>query len=96
MNKDNRLAKWASIVLPLLVAIMGQTWVAARWTKQVEAGLSAVQVEVKGVREAQIEMKRELKSDIAATKADLAASESRMNRRIERLEDFDRNRKTVN
>ena len=90
MNDDIKVSRWAvGLGVTILLFMVGQTWLAARWTGQVNAGLDAV-------REAQIETKRELKSDIAATKADLAASESRMNRRIERLEDFDRNRKTLN
>ncbi len=87
MSNNITVSKWAvGIGVTILLALATQTWLAARWTGHVSAQLEAVSA-------AQVEMKRELKNDIAATKADLAASESRMNRRIERLEDFDRNRK---
>lgn len=80
MNEELKISKWAAgIGITILLAIGGQTFFAARWAGQVSERLDAVSA-------SQQTVKREVMDSLAAT-------ENRLNRRIERLEDFDRQRK---
>ncbi len=80
MSDVIKVSKWAiGMGLTILLAIGAQTLAWSKWTGQVTERLDAVTTQ-------QQTIKREVMDSLATT-------ESRLNRRIERLEDIDRTRK---
>ncbi len=77
MKDEITLSKWAvGLGVSILMALGAQTFLAARWAGQVSERLDGVTI-------SQQTIKREMQDSLSQT-------ESRLNRRIERLEDATR------
>ncbi len=79
MSDEIRVSKWAiGMGVTILLALGTQTFLAARWAGKVSEQLDSMSNSQSAIR-------RELTDAIVQT-------ENKLTRRIERLEDFDRNR----